>query len=100
MNGHKKPEKEAEPEKAIEAEEDFDDLKAIVGIGKVFENTLNELGIYSFKQIANFTVADIARVNAELKEFKGRMEQDDWIGQAKELYYKKYSEAKEVVESV
>ncbi len=100
MNGHKKPEKEAEPEKAIEPEKDFDDLKAIVGIGKVFENTLNELGIYSFKQIANFTVADIARVNAELKEFKGRMEQDDWIGQAKELYYKKYSEAKEVVESV
>jgi len=89
LNGHANPSNE--PEKEV------DDLKAIVGIGKVFENTLNDLGIYTFKQIANFTMADIARVNAELKEFKGRMEQDDWIGQAKELYYKKYSEAKESV---
>jgi predicted flap endonuclease-1-like 5' DNA nuclease len=72
-----------------------DDLKAIIGIGKVFEHTLNSLGIYTFEQIANFTTADIARVNAELKEFKGRMEQDDWIGQAKELHYKKYAAAEE-----
>ncbi len=76
-------------------EPEVDDLKDIVGIGKVFEHTLNELGVYTFKQIAEFTVADISRVNAELKEFKGRMEQDDWIGQAKELYYKKYAEAEE-----
>ena len=83
INGHAKPEPEV------------DDLKKIVGIGKVFEHTLNELGVYSFKQLADFTVADIARVNAELKEFKGRMEQDDWIGQAKELYYQKYAAAGE-----
>ena len=51
-------------------------------IGKAFERTLHDLGIYSFRQIANFGMADIARVNMELKEFKGRMEQDDWIGQA------------------
>ncbi len=76
-----------------EPEMEPDDLKDIVGIGKVFEHTLNELGIYTFEQIANFTAADIARVNAELKEFKGRMEQDDWIGQAKELHYKKYATA-------
>lgn len=76
-------------------EPEADDLKDIVGIGKVFEHTLNELGIYTFKQIADFTVADIARVNAELKEFKGRMEQDDWIGQAKDLHYRKYAEAEE-----
>ena len=61
-----------------------------MGIGKVFERTLNDLGYFSFRQLANFGVADIARVNAELKEFKGRMEQDDWIGQAKELLFKKY----------
>jgi predicted flap endonuclease-1-like 5' DNA nuclease len=67
-----------------------DDLQEIVGIGKVFEQTLHELSIFSFRQIANFDISDVARVNAELKEFKGRMEQDDWIGQAKELHYKKY----------
>jgi len=70
-----------------------DDLKDIVGIGKVFEHTLHELGIFTFEQIANFGVADVARVNAGLKEFKGRMEQDDWIGQAKELHFKKYGAA-------
>lgn len=70
--------------------EDRDNLQEIVGIGKVFEQALHELGIFTFRQIANFDISDIARVNAELKEFKGRMEQDDWIGQAKELHYKKY----------
>jgi predicted flap endonuclease-1-like 5' DNA nuclease len=67
-----------------------DDLKDIIGIGKVFEHTLHQLGVFTFKQIADFDGADIERVNVELKEFKGRMEQDDWIGQAKELHFKKY----------
>jgi len=70
-----------------------DDLQEIVGIGKVFEHTLHELGIISFRQIANFGLGDIARVNAELNEFKGRMEQDDWIGQARDLLFKKYGNA-------
>ena len=80
INGHEKP-------------QEVDDLKEIIGIGKVFERALNDLGVFSFRQIASFGVADIARVNSKLKEFKGRMEQDDWIGQAKELHFKKYGEA-------
>ena len=71
---------------------EVDDLKEIIGIGRVFEGALNELGVYSFRQLANFGMADIARVNAKLKEFKGRMEQDDWIGQAKELLFKKHGD--------
>ncbi|MBT8066527.1 MAG: hypothetical protein KJO09_04755 [Gammaproteobacteria bacterium] len=67
-----------------------DDLQEIVGIGKVFEHALNELGVYTFAQIANFGITDIARVNAALKGSEGRMEADDWIGQAKELHFKKY----------
>ncbi len=73
--------------------QEVDDLKQIIGIGKVFEGALNELGVYSFRQLANFGIADIARVNTKLKEFKGRMEQDDWIGQAKELLFKKHGGA-------
>ncbi len=73
--------------------QEVDDLTEIVGIGKVFQKTLNDLGIYSFRQIAAFGPADIARVNMELKEFRGRMEQDDWIGQAKELHFRKYGGA-------
>jgi predicted flap endonuclease-1-like 5' DNA nuclease len=67
-----------------------DDLQEIVGIGRVFEHALHELGIYSYAQIAAFDVKDVARVNMALKECKGRMEQDDWIGQARELQFKKY----------
>ena len=72
---------------------EVDDLQEIIGIGKVFEHTLHELGIRSFRQLANFGPSDISRVNAELKEFRGRMEQDDWIGQAKDLLFKKYGNA-------
>jgi predicted flap endonuclease-1-like 5' DNA nuclease len=74
-------------------EQEVDDLTEIVGIGKVFEGMLHDLGIYSYRQIANFGAADIARVNIALKEFKGRMEQDDWVGQAKELCFQKYGGA-------
>ena len=70
-----------------------DDLKDIIGIGKVFEHTLHELGIFSFQQLADLEADGVARVNAELREFKGRMEQDDWIGQAKALHLKKYGRA-------
>jgi predicted flap endonuclease-1-like 5' DNA nuclease len=71
-------------------EQEHDDLQEIVGIGKAFEQTLHDLGVFSYRQIANFEMSDIARVNLQLKEFKGRMEQDDWIGQAKDLHFKKY----------
>jgi len=67
-----------------------DDLTEIVGIGKVFEATLHDLGVYHYRQIAAFGSAEIAQINEELKEFKGRIEHDDWIGQAKELQFRKY----------
>ena len=72
-----------------------DDLKDIVGIGKIFEATLHSLGVYHFRQIASFGPAEIARVNAELKEFKGRIEHDDWIGQAKELLLRNFEDEDE-----
>ena len=71
-------------------DDEGDDLKEIVGIGKVFEAMLHRLGIYYFRQIATFGPTELARINAELKEFKGRVEHDDWIGQARELHFKKY----------
>ena len=70
-----------------------DDLTEIVGIGKVFEQMLHELGVFHFRQIAAFGPGDVARINSELKEFRGRIEHDDWIGQAKELHFKKHGQA-------
>jgi predicted flap endonuclease-1-like 5' DNA nuclease len=69
-----------------------DDLTQIIGIGKVFERTLHDLGIFHFWQIATFGPAEIARINSDLKEFKGRIEHDDWIGQARELEFKKHND--------
>lgn len=63
---------------------DADDLKKISGVGPVLEKKLNELGIYHFSQIAAFSAEEIANVDDKLN-FKGRIERDDWLTQAKEL---------------
>ncbi|HBS49673.1 MAG TPA: NADH-quinone oxidoreductase subunit E [Rhodobacteraceae bacterium] len=61
-----------------------DDLKQLKGVGPKLEKTLNELGIYHFDQIAAWTPAEIAWVDDRLR-FKGRIERDGWIEQAKTL---------------
>ena len=61
-----------------------DDLKLIGGVGPKLEETLNELGVYHFDQVAKFTPADIAWVDQRLR-FKGRIERDDWMAQARIL---------------
>jgi predicted flap endonuclease-1-like 5' DNA nuclease len=61
-----------------------DDLKRISGIGPGIEKTLHELGVFHFHQIAAFTPENVAWVNRRLR-FKGRIEREDWIGQARTL---------------
>ena len=61
-----------------------DDLKKISGIGPKIERLLNEVGIYHYRQIATLTGEDIAWLDERLK-FRGRIERDDWVGQAKKL---------------
>ncbi|MCF6181993.1 hypothetical protein [Lutibacter sp.] len=61
---------------------DKNNLKLIKGIGTTIELKLNKLGIYTFEQISNFNSADINKITSELKFFPGRIERDDWVGQA------------------
>ena len=61
-----------------------DDLKQITGVGPVLEEKLNALGIYHYAQIAAFTADEVEKVDTELN-FKGRIERDEWISQAKAL---------------
>ena len=61
-----------------------DDLKKISGVGPKLEALLNEMGFWHFAQIAAWTPAEIAWVDARLK-FKGRIERDGWIAQATEF---------------
>lgn len=63
---------------------DPDDLKKISGVGPVLEKKLHALGITKFAQVAAFTKDEIAKVDEELN-FKGRIERDDWLSQAKKL---------------
>lgn len=62
-----------------------DDLTLIEGIGPYVEEKLNEIGIYNFKQISNFTIIDIRTVTELIEFFPGRIENDKWIEQAKKL---------------
>ncbi|MFN3744709.1 MAG: hypothetical protein ACK4TL_08395 [Hyphomicrobiaceae bacterium] len=61
-----------------------DDLKRIRGIGLLIERKLNAMGVSTYEQIANWTAEDVGTVNARL-EFKGRIERENWIEQARIL---------------
>ena len=61
-----------------------DDLKLISGVGPKLEGVLNGLGVWHFDQIAAWNKAEIDWVDDYLK-FKGRIERDQWIKQAKAL---------------
>jgi predicted flap endonuclease-1-like 5' DNA nuclease len=67
-----------------------DDLQKIFGIGPVMERTLNRLGIYRYKQIANWRDRDVARVAAQIDTFPDRIKRDNWIGGAKKQHLLKY----------
>ena len=66
------------------APDNIDDLKVISGVGPALEKKLNDLGVYRFEQIASWKKADIEWVDDQLK-FRGRIERDDWVKQAKKL---------------
>lgn len=62
-----------------------DDLKAINGIGPVFERTLNTMGYRTYDDIAAWSVGDVRQVAAELELMAERIVSDEWIEQAAEL---------------
>lgn len=69
----------------IATPDEADDLKQIVGVGPFLEKKLNVIGIYTFRQIANFTTEDVEQVNDLIEFFPGRIQRDNWVGQAREF---------------
>jgi predicted flap endonuclease-1-like 5' DNA nuclease len=65
-----------------------DDLKLISGVGPKYEETLNGIGIFTFEQVSKMTPATIEAIEEITNYFPGRIERDDWIGQAKKLMNK------------
>ena len=61
-----------------------DDLKKISGVGPKLEKLLHDNGVFHFDQIAAWTADEIAYMDDKLS-FKGRIERDGWIDQAKDL---------------
>ena len=61
-----------------------DDLKQISGVGPKLETTLNSLGVFHYDQIAVWNRDNISWVDNYLS-FKGRIDREDWIGQAQTL---------------
>ncbi len=94
----KKPAKKAVPKKDAKAEapkaakadapapaaSGGDDLKKLSGVGPVLEKKLIEAGVTSFAQIAAWGPADIEEFDEKLS-FKGRIEREGWVEQAKKL---------------
>ena len=93
-----KPAAEAAPAPAVAAEEGTkpanlltearggqpDDLKKISGVGPKLEGLLHQNGVFHFDQIAAWKGSEIAYMDDKLS-FKGRIEREGWIDQAKEL---------------
>ena len=61
-----------------------DDLKQLSGVGPALEKKLHEAGVTSFAQIAAWGEAEIAEFDEKLS-FKGRIEREGWVEQAKAL---------------
>ncbi len=67
-----------------------DDLKLIHGVGPVMEKLLNDNGVLWFRQVAKWKKKDIAKFEALLPNFNGRIERENWVRSAIEQHYKSY----------
>jgi NADH-quinone oxidoreductase subunit E len=61
-----------------------DNLTRIKGVGIKIEESLNEIGIYHFDQIAAWDTENIAWADSTLG-FPGRAKREEWVAQAKAL---------------
>ena len=62
-----------------------DDLAQIIGVGPILTELLHEVGVFYFWQISEWSDDDVAYVDGKLMHFRGRIERDDWVGQARQL---------------
>lgn len=69
---------------SVGAQSGQDKLTLIRGIGPVLEKKLGDIGVTRFEQIAGWTAQDIDGFSEQLR-FKGRIEREEWVKQAKAL---------------
>lgn len=59
-----------------------DNLLLLKGVGPKLNTLLVGLGVTRFDQIGGWSADDVAKVNAHLGNFAGRIERDNWVEQA------------------
>lgn len=59
-----------------------DNLQLLKGVGPKLAGLLGDLGVTRFEQIAGWSEADIAAIDARLGNFSGRIARDNWVDQA------------------
>ena len=70
-----------------------DDLKQIPGIGPATERILHSVGVFTFRQIANWRGEDLEAITAKLGDSPDRLKCDGWTDGARREHLKKYGEA-------
>ena len=71
--------------------ERYDDLTLLRGVGDALQTKLHELGIYTFRQIAQWTDENIHELDIRLVA-KDRIRREQWVKQARNLHFLKYGE--------
>jgi predicted flap endonuclease-1-like 5' DNA nuclease len=67
---------------ALPGAEGLDDFQQMKGVGPKFAARLNELGLTRYDQLARLTENEVARLDAQLGPFKGRLMRDRVVEQA------------------
>ena len=69
-------------DKIIVPEREQDDLTKIEGIGDFLAKKLNSSGVYTYAEIASWTPDRIQSITEMIGYIPGRIEKDNWVGQA------------------
>lgn len=72
-----------ELEQLFDSVDQHDDLQTIFGIGPITERGLNQLGITSYSQLADLKRHDIEKIANALAIVPGKIEREDWVGNAR-----------------
>jgi len=62
-----------------------DDLTVLNGVGPKLATSLNEAGIFHYAQIADWSDANVAWVDANVPGVRGRCSKNAWVAQARDL---------------
>ena len=73
-----------QPDQVDKPKDGGDDLTQITGIGPRIADVLNELGIWTYQQIAGWQPEHATWIENHLS-FKGRVGRENWVGQASDL---------------